>query len=321
MAFNPKLYAQWSAQLEKHPPYLIPDLLPAQAIVLLSGHKKKTNKTFLAITISVCVASGKNCDVLAPELSGPVVYIASEGVAQEFDQRLRGVCKALELNPDELPIHVSFREGLKLDHAADERKVVSFCKTVRPLLVVLDTLTYLKKGDENNVQEMQVVVDTLQAIQNTGATVLVLAHLKKDSSPEANHNDEVRGSGIFTDIIDGHLYARKYDDDKAKAISLGFEGRGGDDAEYAVGWQIKTKKSKDANKRTRKEIVYARPTIFALHEPPRSLLDTFQPGEYNTKDFAELWSLTMDQTKKVLQIFADDGLINRAPGSKTKWVI
>ena len=208
--------AEFCAEKMPERSWLCPRFTPTDSIILLSGQKKRAQKTWFAMANAVSVSTGRVLGPFEPASAQPVLFVEEEGSRLRTKQRWEAICRAASLETNDLTrLYFVFRRRVKLDDPRWVSALVKKAKETRPSLVVFDALAYLKRGDENNLTEMLPVLDALYEIRGASApnaSVMVLAHLDKarGASPGLDIDDQVRGSGVFTDAYDLHLALRRY---------------------------------------------------------------------------------------------------------------
>ena len=176
------------------PEFLIDGLIETETLSLIFGDPG-CGKTFLALDLAACIASGHNFHG-REIMQGPVVYIAGEG-HNGIIRRFMAWAKENHIeNPGSLPFFKSERAANFLDGAT--MKVVSAeCDRIagqhgEPRLIVVDTVARsFGIGDENSTQDMgQFIgaVDDLKA-RYPGATILLVHH--------TGHGDKSRARGAM----------------------------------------------------------------------------------------------------------------------------
>lgn len=167
--------------------WLIPGLLPAGAVVLLSG-REGSMKTWLAISIVHAVAAGIPW-IGTPTKQGAVLYLDGEMPRAVLQDRVQGIGAVKDLNiwcwTD-----TSFPQGL----GGESLREASRCHT----LIVVDTLRRHMGGlKENSADDMAIVTEALRELTRHGATVLVLHHATKDpTGPGGYRGSTELGAGV-----------------------------------------------------------------------------------------------------------------------------
>lgn len=267
-------FVDWVNQPMTSGQWLIPDLVPAESICIISGLPKQGFKTWLAMLVAQMCAGGigykseKGGEWRKPSYPVPVGFFEEEGSGIASKGRLNKVALGLDMpikvdkvllplppgmkegDPDrpydwhttplgESPFFQNFyfahAVGVKLDIEARLETLYDMVKTLKLKLVVFDALTYVFDGDENAKEVLAPVVDAMKQIRKLGATVMPLVHLRKDSGDEDIDKD-LRGHTILRDAYDAHLGARRPKD--RDAIVLHCRYRDGRRRKYELFWKI-----------------------------------------------------------------------------------
>jgi hypothetical protein len=182
------------------PVELVEGLLSVGEKALLGG-ASKTNKTWMALDLALCVAAGipwldRSCK------QNEVLYVNFEVLAFYFQERLARVASARgieNLANDRLRIvnarglAISGEDlGAPLQKHLDE---INF----RPKLIVLDPLYKMSSGlDENSAGDMAQVMKAIEDIAaRYGAAVVVVHHFSKGNQSSKSAIDRVSGSGVL----------------------------------------------------------------------------------------------------------------------------
>lgn len=182
--------------LQPHAP-LIESLLDLDTLAMLYG-RRGSHKSFLALDLALCVATGKPWHTLRVE-AAPVIYVCAEGVhglAQRIDA-WKGHHGVVPDPPDlrVLPVAVN------LLAAASVAEFAEACAEIGAKLVVIDTLSRsIVGGDENSAKDMTVVIEQLDVIRRrTGACVLVVHHSGKNGEAGARGSSalEAAADSVF----------------------------------------------------------------------------------------------------------------------------
>ena len=194
------------------PEWLIPEVLPLRQVVLLSAVKGQF-KTFLALDMALGVATGKKTCGVVPLHTGLVFYgdhESMEGIAKfhrpawhhfhDIDQKaetgfylMQGPRAALEVHRQEFEAQINYRQNI-------EKRPVR--------LIVFDTYSKCMMGlDENDASDANDFIGYCKAlIDKYGCTVLILAHIGKDSARGP------RGSSALPYGVDSVLELERQDE-------------------------------------------------------------------------------------------------------------
>lgn len=161
-------------------------------------------KSFWALDLAACVATGRPFrDELECE-QGAVVYVALEG-SHGAKNRIEALKRAGRL-PDDAPLFLCFSPVSLLEPGHTERLVatVLFAAEESAMLcrlVILDTLARaMAGGDENKGQDMGTAVASIDAVKGrTGAHVLLVHHCGKNEALGARGHSSLRAA-VDTEI-------------------------------------------------------------------------------------------------------------------------
>lgn len=176
--------------------WLVGDMIPAGGLTVLYG-KPGTGKSFLALDLAASVSLGRKFHA-APTLDGPTLYLLGEGHAG-----LKGRIAAWREHyaaPLLDRMHVARRPG-SLMREADVSLLLELVDTIRPVLIVVDTLARLiTPGNENEAADMSRFLDALGRVcQVANSTALVIHHQGRGKSTAA------RGSSVLDGAADAML--------------------------------------------------------------------------------------------------------------------
>lgn len=201
-------------QLEP-PTYLVEGLIATPGLVILAG-RKKIGKSWMALQLAQCVASGKPF-LEGKTRRGKVVYLALEDGERRLQQRLR----QQEVDRD-LPIEYCPRwPAINSTKGLEALRSVTMRQT--PALVVIDTLASAKnqRAKENDADIMGEFFNALHQLAIEANTVIVIvAHHGK--SQYGDPGFDTRGSSAIPGATDGNIGIYKNTDG---TFTLKAEGR------------------------------------------------------------------------------------------------
>jgi hypothetical protein len=199
-------------------PWLIYKTLPQTGVALLTG-PPQGGKTFLALELARCVATGKEFFTVAPDVIGGTVLLYAGTEGSGLSERLA----ALE-EPKRLPISALVIGGLGAPDAMETLKAELRTKMadmqekhgVPVRLLVLETLSAsgLIKDENSNSEAAEAFVKLAALGRALGVLVLVTHHPGKNGSAErgasairgsADYMLEVRRDGDKTSVRDLEL--------------------------------------------------------------------------------------------------------------------
>lgn len=180
--------------------WLIRDHLAADSLAILFG-EAGTMKSFVALDMGLCIASGLPWHGFACPNPGPVFYIAGEGFAG-LAKRIRAWTLTHEVMHENLPFFLSSEPARLLDdgHALAVRTAAEKLADQhgQPKLIVIDTLNRnFGPGDENSSADMTAFVAALDRIKaQFSSSALVVHHAGLQAK------DRGRGSSVLKAAAD-----------------------------------------------------------------------------------------------------------------------
>lgn len=188
-----------SADVDRLPPmrWLVKGFLPERSFSVLYG-PPGVGKSFLALDLAHSVGLGNSWFQFDTARAQNVVYVA----AAEGHYGLKYRKRAWETYNGTPVENVAY--GLDAVQLPSLKSVDGFLKAIDPFdpsLIIFDTLARCSVGiDENNVQGMGQVVESVDRIRaKTGAAVLLVHHSTK---PDKDGNVTYRGSGALEGAVD-----------------------------------------------------------------------------------------------------------------------
>jgi len=195
-----------SAPLVIH--YLIDKIIEVETTGVIFG-PSGDGKSFVALCISLCVATGRFWNGHKVKTMGLVLYLAGEG-RNGLTRRLHAWHKN---NGDcELPLFHLSQRTISLDGkgAADviaEGRELAERLGVPIVLIVVDTLARHMVGDENSTKDMSAFVSAVDMVRETfrGSSAIIIHHTGNDA--EKNHRS--RGSSSLKAALDFEIQCKK----------------------------------------------------------------------------------------------------------------
>lgn len=187
------------------PTWLIPGFLPAQGVGIMYG-KRGTYKSFVALDMAATLAHGIPGQWGAAPIQHDVLFLAGEMPNGTARLRYPAWAEWRECNP--LAGRLAILPGVPYLHnreAWDAIKLDMDAMGMRPSLIVIDTLSRLMTGmDENVAKEAVMAIGFLEDLARYyECFVLVIHHEGKDASRDA------RGSSVLLDNPDMAINLKK----------------------------------------------------------------------------------------------------------------
>ncbi len=312
MRFKPQPVYKWITETPDDPPWLVPKLIPVEAVVRVSGPRKRGRKSYLMGVISTLLATGLKLGEIKPIQAEPVLYVQEEGPRGMTRDRLEKTWRGLGLKPDATLLKDfwwAHRTGIKIDNKLHVQKLREFLRATGVKMVVLDAITYMHNGDENSNRDMGRVVDGINDIRSDGVTVVYIAHTKKAIGEGADIDNEARGASIMSDGYDAHLALRL--DPVTRALVLHTRFRDAEEASYRLGWTFDADSAK-LKFTLRTENSYLYEVVDLLVEEGGMI-----PGEkYSFTHFRQLVGMDLGPAMSLRAKLLESGLIERPRDGK-----
>ena len=297
----PKQLDVWCADVDREPAptWLVPGFLPTDGAVMLSGKAKISHKTWLAFTLAKCVASGEAAGLFEPTRQGAVLFIEEEGPRKSTRARWKFLQHGLGIATAGLPIYFVHRQNVLLDDPVWLGRICDFVRDHGVLLVVLDTISRVNRGDENSVQDVSKIASYINKIRQSNpgnCTVLMLHHLRKTEYQDSDTDidDDLRGSSAWSGYYDSHLALRKRQINQSY-IRLTARHKDWAEEEYHISWAIKEK-----DEYADFTLVKADPATISA-ELRQVCMDKLAPGEsYSPRDLQRIWAIGRNETAQII---------------------
>ena len=193
--------------------WLIDQLWGASAVGVIGG-APKCSKTWLALDMSLSVATGTAClDRYQVPDPGPVlVYLAEDSLAI-VRERVEGIARHRGLQLDSVPIHVITASVLRLDREPHRSQLLEAARKLRPRLLLLDPLVRLHGIDENHAGEVAELLAYFRSLQRQlDLSVILVHHTRKNAAGGTAAGLGLRGSSDIHAFGDSNLYLRRTHD-------------------------------------------------------------------------------------------------------------
>lgn len=219
LPFKVQQLADWLAEMRllEDAPWLIEGLVPAQGITIITGRpKKEGHKSWLARLLAVSMASGRPFADLKPAGPVPVWYIDREG-APKLTQKawdMLGTGMAYDYEITRPNLHYTSMGSFFLTEKSHVDVACRYVVENGIKCVIIDTLAKSMIGDENDASAMGGALRAVAKIQNAGAAVIIIHHIRKGQlsvkGTEPTPDEDIRGSGALAGGYDMHLGVRRY---------------------------------------------------------------------------------------------------------------
>lgn len=169
--------------------WLVEDLWSARAVGILGG-PPKSGKSWLALEMAVCVASGKPCLGLYPVLEkGPALVYLAEDSLHAVRERTEALADHHGVDLAALDLHVVTAPSMRLDLSRDQVRLLKTVRSLSPRLLVLDPLVRLHRLDENSAHDISGLLAYLRHLQRELDLSIILVHHAKRVARHAMRGD------------------------------------------------------------------------------------------------------------------------------------
>lgn len=340
--FQARHLTEWLREPSPTTNWIIPNLIPYEAIVWVSGPRKTGFKSWFGFTACASAASGiKANKYIKVQEPINVVIIEEEGTTPDTKNRWRKIQLGL-FNHDFW--HGDMFNGrlawfhhirFKMDRRDHVAMICKYIKDNNIKLAMFDAMTYMHHGDENSKQDMHIVVDACFKIRGTGATVMGLVHTRKPTmADDGDIDNDIRGSSIMADAYDGHLGFRRHKETDQLMLISRFRDHVG--AKYDVWWGIdKCIEDQEADpkqyaicqalkcghKVRNLTIAPMGRLSVAKNHFDKNILGHFQPGEiYNLTDLRNRLGIPAARAREIRNALLDANLLREGP-KKGTWIV
>lgn len=208
------------AATKKTIPFIVPGLVGLNTINVWAG-LQESRKSWLLLDLAVAVASGTSWLNRYPCMKGKAIIIDQERPGDEMKRRLEALIVGRGLNADDIEgslipkADISPRFQLNIDEsfAAFEKMV----DEVRPMIVLIDSLSAIQSGDINSKPDMQKFFERLKVLRlKYGVSFVILHHENKGTYYMMRENlpvtaENIEGSGVINQVPEGLIVARNFD--------------------------------------------------------------------------------------------------------------
>lgn len=183
---------------------MVDPIIPTQGLVMLYA-PRGIGKTFVALSIAMAAARGGRLFEWSAPVGRPVLFVDGEMPAATMQERLRCMVGGDAPLLDHFDILCADRRTDPMPNLASEEGQAAIDALVKPgHLLVLDNLSSLVSGQENEASDWQSVQDWLLRLRRRHVSVLLVHH--------AGKNGEQRGTSRREDILDSIVALRRPSD-------------------------------------------------------------------------------------------------------------
>ena len=198
--------------------WLIEEIWSEEGVGWLVG-TPKSFKTWLALHLALCVATGKPAlERFSIPTRGRVLLFAAEDAPVAVRARLEGMAKHQGLTLAGADVHLIRSPSLRLDRQEDRERLLATIRQHRPRLLVLDPFVRVQNVNENSAQEISEVLAHLRDLQRRFSTAIMVVHHARKNGAGDRAGLALRGSSDLWAWADSTLYLRRREEKVRVAI-------------------------------------------------------------------------------------------------------
>lgn len=172
------------------------------APAMLAGYGGK-GKSWLAQTIALSVASGRDIGGHLPVKKGRVVHLDYEQGKRETSARYQRLARGLDIGPSDLEgnLKTYIHPQLMMNDSRSEETLIRLCDGFD--LCIVDSLSASTSGLDENKSEMRAPIDVMSRVsERLQCSFLILHHIRKPGSDDKEFSWEdleyaIRGSSAI----------------------------------------------------------------------------------------------------------------------------
>ena len=213
--------------------WLVQDFWMDRAVGFIGGHSK-SYKSYLALCMSLCIASGKMFLGKYETKKTNVMYISEEGQVAGLQKRISWLCKHLNVPEETIGTNffVSQRNNIQVTNPVWQQSIIDDVVKYKIGLVILDPLSRVSSAEENSRMEMLPVVNFIRDLsKNQGVSVMVVHHFRKTNGDGTSTGQQLRGTSDLHSMHDSALYVSKQ---REKLIYVKTEHREAEGKQYFI---------------------------------------------------------------------------------------
>lgn len=209
--------------------WLVKGVFPANQVNMVNGDGA-VGKSLLVAQLCVSTALGRPWLGLPVTKVGPAVFLTAEDDTSEVHRRMHDIANHHGVSLSALTnLHVVSLAGHDavlatadtsnvMQSTALFQRLAQYVRTVRPAVVVLDTLADLFAGDENNRSHARQFVGILRGLAiEVGTTIILLAHPSKSAMADGTGYS---GSTAWNGSVRGRISLSREKDEMDPDIRL-----------------------------------------------------------------------------------------------------
>lgn len=216
--------------------WIIEKIVPCQGITIISG-APASYKTWLTLEAAKSIASGVDFLGKFKCKKSNVLIIDEENHLNLIKKRL----DLLSVNPN-LPIHLLSQKNFIVTDEKLIKQVIEICDANDIGVIIIDSLVRINNAEENDASQMSKVFQSIRKLCQSGRTVVLTHHERKESLFKSSAQSRLRGSSDISASIDAHLSITRDKENQHRLIVEQPKNRYETEMEP---WEIEIKQEKD----------------------------------------------------------------------------
>lgn len=241
--------------------WLVDPIIPPGTSGLLAG-ESGVGKTWLILALAIAISTGSKFLGHFRTKPGSVLIVDEENAELLLRVRLKMMLTAAGLDTDKIPINFLIGKAVNLSPNKGGTRTIAYNKllatvrSIKPAIVIFDSLTRVHRANENNANEIAAVFSNVKHLmEQTSSACLFTHHFNKSGYGSSKSGMRIRGSSDIRAFCDYSLLVDKADGgvvihhDKARwadtlqSFSVNFEST---DSTFALSYSgVKGKEQKD----------------------------------------------------------------------------
>ncbi len=211
---SPFICVKLSDFLLQSPPqisWVVENLLPQESVGILAG-LPGYGKSWMMLDLAIECARGGKWLGQFNTTAGTVLYVDEESAAALLNRRLNKLLNGKDVSRESLDVHFALGQGLCLNDRASVDRLRGQIETLKPKLVIVDSLIRVHRAEENSAKEMAQVSAVIQKIfREYKCTFLFADHQRKPSNFSVGSDQLLRGSSEKLAFVDSLLSLKRKD--------------------------------------------------------------------------------------------------------------
>ena len=197
--FNIINAADWLQTDPPPPDQILKDTIDCGDKLAIIG-SSKLRKSFFLLSLLICLATGRSfLNWIVPQ-KRRVLLIQFEIRDHHLHRRVKNMCQALGISPDDLGdrFQILNARGLGLAGPEGVKKIMKVAASYHSEIIAFDPLYKLQTGVENASEDMKIILNSFDRLaEETNATVAYVHHDAKGNSGDRDIRDRGAGSNVL----------------------------------------------------------------------------------------------------------------------------